>query len=63
MYAARGDQFIGLMNAYRKGLGIAFAELAEEIPSIEIATLDKTHVSVILEPEALAERMIEFVAD
>ena len=62
MYATRGEEFGALMRAYRRGLARDFAELASDIPSIEIATLDKTHVSVIFEPQEAADRIAEFAA-
>ena len=58
-YEAMG--FGELFTAYRNGLKRDFAALAAEIPTIDIATVDKTHISVIFEPDEAAEKMATFV--
>lgn len=63
MYAARGERIVALMTAYREGLQREFAALAEEIPTVHITTLDKTHITVVSEPEATAEKMATFVTN
>jgi pimeloyl-ACP methyl ester carboxylesterase len=60
MYAMRGEEFGNLMRAYRRGLTKAFAALADEVPTISIATLEKTHVTVISEPQEAADVIAQF---
>lgn len=61
-YEAMGPDGAALFRAYRNGLQRDYAALAEEIPSIEIATVDKTHVMVIFDPEEAAGLMTRFAS-
>lgn len=59
-YAAMGPKGAQMFAAYRGGLTRDFAALAAERPSFQVANVDKTHISVISEPEECAKLMIAF---
>lgn len=59
-YDAHGGQ--EMFRAYRDGLRRDFAALAAAHPTIEVATVDKTHMTVVFDPEETARLMADFVA-
>lgn len=59
-YAAMGPNGAQMFQAYRAGLKRDFAALAAERPSFQVANVDKTHLTVVMDPEEAAALMTGF---
>jgi pimeloyl-ACP methyl ester carboxylesterase len=62
-YDAMGPNGARMFRAYRSGLQRDFAALALERPSFHVADVDKTHLTVVMEPADTAEKMATFVTN
>ncbi len=62
-YAAMGENGAQMFRAYRQGLTRDFDALAAERPSFHVDHIEKTHLTVVMEPQELAEKMATFVTN
>lgn len=61
-YAAMGPNGAQMFKSYRAGLTRDFDALATEMSNFEVAHVDKTHLTIVMEPDECAEKMATFVA-
>lgn len=62
-YAAMGENGAAMFRAYRHGLRRDFDALAATRPSFHVDHIEKTHLTVVMEPQELAEKMATFVTN
>lgn len=62
-YDAFGPNGARMFRSYRNGLTRDFAALEAEMANFHVENLDKTHLTIVMEPQELAEKMATFVTN